>query len=69
MEVEGLTFEGKGKDTRLGGRHVSVKGFEQDAVKYSEAAILGWRVLRVTGRMVKRGEALAYVERALEEGR
>lgn len=64
-EVEGVTFEGKGKDTKLGGRHVSVKGFESDAEKYNEAAILGWRVLRVTARMIKRGQALLYIERAL----
>lgn len=64
-EVEGVTYEGNGKDTRLGGRHVSPKGFEDDAEKYNEAAILGWRVLRLTGKMIKKGQALIYIERAL----
>lgn len=68
VEVERVVLKGRGKATRIEGRHVRPKGFEQDAAKYNEAAILGWRVLRVTGRMVKRGEALAYVKRALEEG-
>ena len=69
VEVEGVAFKGHGKAAHLDGRHVRPKGFEEDAAKYAEAAILGWRVLRVTGRMVKRGQALAYVERALGEGR
>ena len=68
VEVEGVKFVGRGKDTRLEGRHVSPRGFEEDAVKYNEAAILGWRVLRVTAKMIKSGEALQYVERALGTG-
>jgi hypothetical protein len=30
------------------GRHTRGKGFTGDAEKYGEAAVLGWRVLRVT---------------------
>ena len=49
----------------IGGRHTSGSGFEADARKVSEAAALGWRVLRCTPRMVETGECLGLVERAL----
>lgn len=65
IEVEGVTYQGSGKRTKLGGRHVSPAGFHADAEKYAEAAILGWRVIRVTPKMVKSGQALDYLERAL----
>lgn len=65
VEVEGVTFVGQGKNTRLGGRHVTPTGFHADAEKYAEAVAAGWRVLRVTPKMVKSGDALRYVERAL----
>lgn len=48
------------------GRHSRGKGYERDAVKLNEAALLGWRVLRVTTDMVKDGRALRFVERAIE---
>lgn len=47
------------------GRHVTGSGFTRDAEKMSEAAIAGWRVIRVTPKMVEDGIALSYVERAL----
>ncbi len=59
LEVEGLT--------RAGGRHQLVEGYEEDCVKYSAAVLAGWRLLRVTGRMVRDGRALALVEMALKE--
>lgn len=58
-EVEGGTFMAGG------GRHQRAGGFETDAIKYSEAAIRGWAVIRVTGAMVKDGRAVALIERAL----
>jgi very-short-patch-repair endonuclease len=57
VEVEGGTFSG--------GRHSRGKGFEADCEKYAEAAILGWRVLRVTTAMVNDGRALDLIERAM----
>jgi len=57
VEVEGGTFSG--------GRHSRGRGFEADAEKYAEAAILGWRVLRVTTAMVNDGRALDLIERAM----
>lgn len=59
VEVEG--------GTRSGGRHVRPQGYEDDCEKYNEAALLGWRVIRVTTGMVQSGEALALVERALRD--
>jgi len=49
------------------GRHVRGNGFKRDCIKYNEAALLGWRVLRVTTDMVEDGSALAYIERALAD--
>lgn len=57
IEVEGGTW--------INGRHNRGAGFEEDARKYGEAVALGYRVLRVTSSMVKSGEALTLVERAL----
>lgn len=58
LEVEGGIWSG--------GRHVRGKGYERDCEKYNEAALLGWRVLRVTTGMVQDGRALALVERAFK---
>ena len=48
-----------------GGRHTRGSGFDKDAEKYNEAALFGWRVLRVTSTHIKSGEALAWIVRAL----
>jgi len=56
-EIEGGTWSE--------GRHVRGSGFEQDCIKYSEAAILGWMVIRATGDMVKNGKAIELLKRAL----
>jgi very-short-patch-repair endonuclease len=57
VEVEGGRW--------VGGRHNSPVGFAADCEKYSEAAVLGWCVIRVTPEMVESGAALHYIERAL----
>lgn len=49
------------------GRHTTGRGFEADCEKYDEALIAGWRVLRATGGMVKNGQALAMLERAVRK--
>lgn len=63
VEIEGGTW--------AQGRHTSGAGFEADCLKYNEAALLGWCVLRFTGGMVKSGEAAAYTVKAKQiiEGR
>ena len=52
MEVEGGLF-GNGKNCRLCKRpqamgHTSVTGILRDIEKYNHAAVLGWRIVRVT---------------------
>lgn len=59
LEVEG--------GTRSGGRHVRHKGYEGDCEKYNDAALAGWRVLRVTTSMVRDGRALRLIEQALSK--
>jgi very-short-patch-repair endonuclease len=57
IEVEGGTYSN--------GRHTRAKGYEADCEKYNTAALQGWTVLRFTGDMIKRGEAVKMIERAL----
>jgi very-short-patch-repair endonuclease len=40
LEVEG--------GIRTGGRHIQPEGFHKDMDKYNQAAVHGWRILRVT---------------------
>jgi very-short-patch-repair endonuclease len=54
VEVEGGVWSN--------GRHTRGKGFIEDCIKYNEATVLGWKVLRVTTDMVKNGEAMKYIE-------
>lgn len=61
VEVEGAIW--------AGGRHTSGAGFLRDADKYNEAALRGWKVLRVTSNHIQSGEALRLIERALGEER
>lgn len=64
VEVEGgIWLSLKGKK----GRHNTGKGIEEDMVKYNAAALLGWRVLRVSPGHVRSGEALQWIEGALRE--
>lgn len=59
LETEGATF--------TNGRHVRGVGYELDCIKYSEAAIRGWKVIRATGNMIKNGTAIELLTRALNE--
>jgi very-short-patch-repair endonuclease len=49
-----------------GGRHATGTGITGDCEKFSVAASLGWRVMPVTPAQVKSGDALHWIERALE---
>lgn len=60
VEVEG------GQWLEGGGGHQRGKGFERDAIKYNEAALDGWMVLRATTDMVIDGRGVRFVERAME---
>lgn len=58
VEIEGLSGH-------VAGRHQRIEGYEQDCIKYAEAALLNWLVIRFTGSMVHSGLALTYAERFL----
>lgn len=61
VEVEGGTW--------AMGRHTRPAGYEADCEKYTEATLLGWRLLRFTGDMIKDGRALNFIIRALDSFR
>jgi len=58
LEVEGGVY--------TKGRHQRPLGFLADCEKYNFATIRGWRVLRVARPHIRSGEALAWVEAALD---
>jgi very-short-patch-repair endonuclease len=58
IEIEGGTWNG--------GRHIRGAGFEEDCIKYNQAVLEGWRLLRFTSRMVNSGEAIRMVLKILE---
>lgn len=58
LETEGATW--------ANGRHNRGSGYETDCLKYSEAAIRGWKVIRATGTMIKNGTAIELLQRALQ---
>lgn len=60
---EGVLVEIQGHGPQ--GRHGSWGHAESDAEKFSTAAALGWRVLPITGKMVRDGTGLRLVEAAL----
>lgn len=57
LEIDGAVW--------TGGRHTRGAGYQADCEKLNEAAVLGWRVFRVTGPMVKNGYALRLLESVL----
>jgi len=57
-ECEGATW--------VQGRHTSGAGFAADTLKYNEAAILGWCVLRFTRNQIESGLAVETALRALK---
>ena len=59
VEVEGGTWNN--------GAHVRPVKYAKDCIKYNEALLLGWRVLRFTREHVQDGRALRYVEMALKQ--
>lgn len=49
-----------------GGRHVRGVGAESDAEKLTLAVLAGYRVLVVTAKHIKSGQALSWIEAALQ---
>lgn len=61
-EYEGGVFW---NDPEEQGRHTRSTGFRDDCIKYSNASIAGWCLIRFTPDMVRSGLALQLTERAL----
>ncbi len=57
-----LEYEG---GTWSNGGHVRPRHYTSDCIKYAEAALHGWVVIRATAEMVREGVALELVQRAL----
>ena len=53
IEIEGGTWSG--------GRHTRGKGFENDCEKYNAANDLGWRVYKLTSKMIERENVLKII--------
>ncbi len=47
------------------GRHTRGLGFQNDCEKYNEAALNGYKVLRVTSQQIKNGQAMEWIKRGL----
>ena len=60
LEIEGGVW--------IQGRHNRARGYVADLEKYNSAALLGWRILRVTPEMVSDGTALRLVAEMLGLG-
>jgi len=45
------------------GRHTRGRGYSNDCEKYTEAALLGWKVIRVTTDLIKDGKAEEFIKR------
>lgn len=56
LEVEGVTREG--------GRHQRVEGYSDDAVKYTMASLMGWRLIRCTPAMIRDGRVFQFLDLA-----
>lgn len=68
FELEGGIWGKRCKICKMwiqGGRHVRGKGYQEDCLKYSEAAVLGWRIIRCTPEMCKNGIMMGLLERAM----
>lgn len=61
IECEGGIF--------TGGAHTRGAHYESDLEKYNAAALLGWRVLRFSGDMIKVGYAARIIERTIADMR
>lgn len=61
LEIEGGIYSN--------GRHVRGKGFEDDMEKYSTAATLGWRLVRVTWQTLYTDATLAKLRALIPEAR
>ena len=59
LEVEGGIW--------TGGRHISPAGFIADLEKYNAAAVLGWRIIRLTPKSILTPISVHLVREAMQE--
>ena len=65
VEIEGLTVRRIAGELVCTGRHATVAGFNEDCIKYSAAALLGWTVIRFTPAQVRSNFAINMTRRVL----
>jgi very-short-patch-repair endonuclease len=65
VEIEGLVMRRLEGQLVVMGRHASITGFKEDAIKYASAVVLGFAVLRFEQSQVKDNTAIEYTMRAL----
>lgn len=65
LEIEGGLFHGGKNFGNKLGAHTSGTGVLRDMEKGNEAAILGWRIIRVTPRQIQEGEAIRLLNKIL----
>lgn len=65
VEIEGGIWRGRGRGSQTsantGGAHSHPLNILRDIEKYNAAARAGWRIIRFTPDMVKKGEAIAFL--------
>ncbi len=61
-----LAFEIEG-GTRTGGRHTRPMGYQKDCEKYNYAALLGYRVIRLTSTLMNNGHLHGILEQLQHE--
>lgn len=57
LEVEGGIF--------IGGRHSRGVGMQQDFTKYNEAAILGWRIIKVVPKELISSQTIKLLQKLI----
>lgn len=61
-----VAFEREGMARRGSkSRHLTFTGFQGDCEKYNEAALLGWFVIRGTGKMIESGAVLVILTKLI----
>lgn len=65
VEIEGLVVRRLAGQLVVMGRHASITGFREDAIKYGSATALGYSVMRFAQKQVTEGLVIEYTQRAL----
>lgn len=60
-EYQGLNWKRDGENSG----HQSIAGLMNDCEKFSEASLMGWKLILITAESVNSGQAVAWIERAL----